>query len=81
MSYILCMNTLSDLESQVLQLPEDQRVSLVNRILQSAEPSQSSDVETAWHNEIVRRIKNLDSGVTQRISASEVFDDLEKQFS
>lgn len=81
MSYILCMNTLSHLESQVLQLPEDQRVSLVNRILQSAEPSQSSDVETAWHNEIVRRIKNLDSGVTQRISASEVFDDLEKQFS
>ena len=75
------MNTLSELESQVLQLPEDQRVSLVNRILKSSEPSTSVDVEVAWNDEIIRRIKNLDAGVSERLSASEVFKDLEKQLS
>jgi len=75
------MSKLTNLESEVLQLPEDQRFLLLNRILRSSEPSRNSDVEEAWVSEITRRIKLLDAAKTERISASEVFRDLDEKFA
>ena len=75
------MSKLTNLESEVLQLPEDQRFHLLNRILRNSEPSRSSDVEEAWNSEISRRIKLVDEAKTKRIPASEVFRDLDQRFA
>jgi hypothetical protein len=75
------MSKLTHLESEVLQLPEDQRFLLLNRILSGSEPSCDSDVEAAWASEITRRIKLVDDDKTERIPASEVFRDLDQRFA
>jgi len=75
------MSKLTNLESEVLQLSEDQRFILLNRILRSSEPSRNLDVEEAWVSEITRRIKLVDDAKTERIPASEVFRDLDQRFA
>ncbi|MFC4994866.1 addiction module protein [Rubritalea tangerina] len=75
------MSRLSSLEHEVLQLPEDQRITLLNRVLRSSEPSRNSDTDAAWNSEIIRRINLVDSNQTKRIPASEVFSKLEQRLS
>jgi len=75
------MDTLAELESQVLQLPDDQRVALLHRILQASELSNDSYTQKFWDSEIIRRIDLLDSNQTQRIPASEVFRELDQKFA
>lgn len=75
------MSRLSSLEHEVLQLPEDQRISLLNRVLSSAEPSRNSEIDEAWNAEILRRIDLVDTKQTNRTPASEVFSKLEQRFS
>ncbi len=73
------MATLTELELEVLQLPEDQRVALVHRVLELSDQSDDTDVQSLWNDEIVRRIDLLDKGLTQRSSASEVFRELDQK--
>jgi hypothetical protein len=72
------MKTLSTLEAEVLQLPEEQKITLINKVLSSSEPSRNSDVDAAWSSEISRRIKLVDDKQTKRIPASEVFKELDQ---
>ena len=69
------------LEEKALQLPEDQRITLAHKILQSAEPPQDSDIGQWWEAELVRRIDLLDAGQTERHSASEVFRQLDERLA
>jgi hypothetical protein len=66
-------DTLKVLEEQALGLPEDQRISLAHKIIQSTEPPGDSEIENWWEREIARRIDRLDSGETETHDASEVF--------
>jgi len=75
------MSTITELERKVLQLPENQRVALLHRVLKESEPSGEQDVQTFWDDEIVRRIDLLDNGLTQRTSASEVFRELDRKLA
>ena len=75
------MATLAELEREVMQLPEDQRVALIHRILEISDPTEGADVDVLWNDEIVRRIGLLDKGLTQRIPASDVFRELDQKLA
>ncbi len=79
--YTAPMSTLAKLEHEVLQLPEDQRIALVHRVLEVSDTSPDENVEALWQDEIVRRIELLDTGMTTRIPASEVFRELDQRLA
>ena len=74
-------SNLETLEEQALQLPEDQRITLAHKILQSTEPAPDSDIGQWWEAELVRRIDLLDAGQTDRHAASEVFRQLDERLA
>ena len=75
------MATIAELEREVMQLPDDQRVALIHLVLETSEASDDGDVASLWNDEIVRRIDLLDKGLTQRISASDVFRELDQKLA
>lgn len=54
-------------------LPLDQRIALAHHLLKSVEPDPDPGAETAWEQEITRRIAQADAGEITQIPASEVF--------
>jgi len=79
--YNTTMSTITELERKVMQLPEDQRVALVHRVLEVSESSKESEIQGLWNDEITRRIDRLDKGLTQRIPVSEVFRELDQRLA
>lgn len=75
------MSKLSDIEEQALQLPEEDKASLVNSLLLSSEPASSVEVEEAWASEITQRIGRLDRGESETTSATDVFSELDQKFA
>lgn len=71
--------TLQSIESEVLRLPEDQRITLAHRILMSTEPFPNASIDSDWEMEIERRIVALDQGKTNRHSASDVFEESDRR--
>lgn len=59
--------------TEALTLPPDQRMTLACRLLESVEPTPTQEVETAWENEIARRIARFHSGESVPVPVSEVF--------
>jgi len=51
-----------DLLKEALKLPPEARAALAGSLLDSLDQEGDEDAETAWHTEIDRRLKNLDSG-------------------
>jgi len=74
------MNALAKLESEVLSLPEDQRVALVHRVLEASDCSTREDIDAVWKNEIQTRIHLLKEGKSKRHPASDVFQELRSRF-
>ncbi len=70
---------LNALEKELMQLSEGQKVTLAHRMLVSTEPAADPEIDAAWEAEIARRIDKLDSGQTERHSASEVFGELDRR--
>ena len=62
-----------EIVKEALELPEDQKLSLVHRLLTSIEPPESPETAAAWDDEIRKRIAKYDHGETRTIPASEVF--------
>ena len=63
------MSSISQILQEALRLPEDQRLTLVNRLLTLGEPEASDDVKHAWDLEIRERIARYDEGATRSRSA------------
>lgn len=74
------MKNLLELEQEVLNLPLEQRISLLNKVLSSSEPNLESSVQNNWDLEIARRISLVDENKTERFSADEVFKDIDSKF-
>ena len=74
-------SNLETLEEKALQLPEDQRITLAHKIIQSTEPPQDSGIGQWWETELVRRIDLLDSDQTGLHPASEVFQQLDERLA
>lgn len=67
------MSTLVDeLSQRALELPPEERVRLAERLLATVHEV-DPEVETAWDEEIRRRLVEVDSGTAKLIPAEEVF--------
>ncbi len=75
------MNSINQILKEASRLPEDQRFTLVNRILTLGEPHISDDISPAWDLEIRNRIARYDRGEINSRPASEVFDDLDRRLN
>ncbi|HEY0683464.1 MAG TPA: addiction module protein [Steroidobacter sp.] len=66
--------SLKQLEEQALALSVEERAQLADSLLESLRSS-TSDIETAWADEIERRIAALDRGEISAYPAEDVFFD------
>ncbi len=64
--------TIRALEKEVLDLPPRSRVRFAEKIIESVDDFTSSEIEAAWSDEIGRRVKEIESGETKGIPASQV---------
>lgn len=64
---------LAELEQQACTLLPEERAQLVEVLLESLHDSALSEIETAWEQEIEKRVAAFDKGETQTFPAEEVF--------
>ena len=62
----------SELLQRALSMTEEERASLAASLLDSLDATSDVDVESAWQQEIARRIKEIDAGVVRTIPWAEV---------
>jgi putative addiction module component (TIGR02574 family) len=68
MWYNDAMNTtVKRLLDEALQLPETERADLAGSLIESLDPQGDEDADAAWAEEIGRRVRDLDTGVTQPV--------------
>ncbi len=75
----LAMHSIDQILREAIRLPEDQRLTLVNRLLTLSEPQATDDIRHAWDMEIRERIARYDRGVARSRPAGEVFADLDRR--
>jgi putative addiction module component (TIGR02574 family) len=68
--------TLDAIEAQALQLPQQERQALIERLVASVVPAELS---AAWQTDIERRLNDLNAGRSQAASADEVFARLDEK--
>jgi len=56
---------------QALRLPAEARAAIADFLLESLDTAVDADAEDAWRQEIRKRIKDLDSGLTTPVPWSE----------
>ncbi len=66
---------------QAINLPVDERLILIDKLMISTNLSTQKDIDQAWSVEIERRCKALDRGEAKLISGDEVFEKIRKRFS
>ena len=71
-------NTLESISCEALELPPDQRVTLAHRLLTSIDLEPEVGAVEAWQQEIEKRIRNYDQGLSKTIPAAEAFARLAK---
>jgi len=65
---------------EVLQLPADARVSLVEQLLTSLNLPTQPEVDRLWAKEAERRIVQIDKGKVKLLPGAKVFSDLRKKY-
>jgi putative addiction module component (TIGR02574 family) len=64
---------LDQITKDALSLPSDARATLAERLLQSLDDNELSEIDQAWIEEAERRYQELKEGKVQGIPAHEVF--------
>ena len=67
------------LADQLLSLPCEDRIYLVDKLLKSLNAPSKEEVDKAWAEESERRIDELESGKVQTIPGEEVFREIRKR--
>ena len=75
------MRSIQKLVEEARGLPQDQKLTLANRVLELAEPTIGDDVEAEWDSELRARVQAYDAGRSQTRSAAAVFQDLDSKLS
>ena len=75
------MSSIQKLVEEARNLPDDQKLTLANRVLELAEKAMADDVEDEWDSELRARIQAYDEGRSQTKSARAVFQDLDSKLS
>ena len=73
------MSTVDQLFEEAAQLPEDQKLTLANRILASNEPPVTEETEQEWDVVIRERIQRYDQGKAHSRQAGDVFSELDRR--
>lgn len=66
---------------QAINLPVDERLILIDRLMISTNLPTQKDIDQAWSAEIERRCQALDRGAANHIPGDEVFEKIQKRFS
>jgi putative addiction module component (TIGR02574 family) len=61
-----------ELLKKVLDLSDTERAAIASRLIESLDSETDEDVETAWADEILRRIQAVDSGEERLLGWDEV---------
>lgn len=61
--------SLRDIEAAALELPEEERAQLAQRLYASLD--RDADIEAAWAAEIRRRVADLEAGLVETIPAEQ----------
>ena len=69
---------LESISCEALELQPDQRVALAHRLLTSIDLEPEIGAAEAWQQEIERRMRNYDQGLSKTIPAAEAFARLAK---
>ncbi|HEV7486046.1 MAG TPA: addiction module protein [Thermoanaerobaculia bacterium] len=69
------MTTIETLEAAAMQLPEIDRIHLAHKLARSVRHS-APEIETAWLDEVERRIALQDAGAVEDIDAEDLYREL-----
>ncbi len=73
------MTTTAKLTEEILSLPCEDRIRIVETILESLNAPDDKNIEQAWAVEAERRIDDLNAGQVQSIPGAEVFADIRQR--
>jgi len=71
--------TTAKLADQVLSLPCEDRIYLVDRLLKSLNSPSSEEIDRAWAEEAERRLDEIESGTIKAIPGEQVFAKIRKR--
>jgi len=74
-------NLAEKLYEQALELPINDRLMLIDKLIISTNLSTQADIDKAWSEEVERRSQELDSGTAKLIPGEEVFEKIKRRFS
>ena len=66
--------------NQVLDLPNDERLSLLDKLLHIIAVPTATDIEKAWLEESHRRLDDIRSGKTQTVPGESVFLEIRERY-
>ena len=69
------MSTAEMLFEKALKMPPRSRVRLAEKIIESIDDYADPNLEAAWDDEVERRVKEIESGAEEGISADQVMKD------
>jgi len=72
---------LADLTEEALRLPQDQQLRLARTLLENTEASGDTGAESAWEEEIERRIKMVDSGLAKGRPLGDVLREIDRKLA
>ncbi len=79
MGIITMARTLSEIESEVMQLSRQERVELVERLIATLDVDEDVDAEELWLQEAERRYQEYRAGCIASKPAVQVFEDAKKR--
>ncbi len=66
---------------QALDLPIDDRLMLIDKLIISTNLPTQNDIDQAWAKEVERRCRDIENGTAKLIPGEEVFEKIKKRFS
>ena len=75
------MESAKRIYEQALNLPINDRLILIDKMLISTNLSAQNDIDQTWVQEVERRCQDVDNGTAKLIPGEEVFEKIKKKFS
>jgi putative addiction module component (TIGR02574 family) len=72
------MNKADSLVAEAMSLPVEIRVQLIDRLIQSMNPTRK-EIDELWVKEVEKRVEEIESGKVQTVPAAEVFRKIRKR--
>jgi putative addiction module component (TIGR02574 family) len=69
------------LKPKLAELPVEDRAELAQFLIGSLDGDADSEVSSAWHEEVSRRVAEIKSGTAIGIPAEDVFESIRKKYS